>query len=94
MANLSEGQTISVGTVLGSEGTDGGMYAPHCDFEVTTALTKISDTKINTGHNTRIDASTVVSKGVAEMNKRSETDPQYADYKNVQFKHGQKHTPA
>lgn len=32
--NWSEGDSVSIGTILGRQGTDNGAYDEHCDFEV------------------------------------------------------------
>lgn len=31
---ITKGASVEIGTIIGSEGTDGGKYPPHCDFGV------------------------------------------------------------
>jgi murein DD-endopeptidase MepM/ murein hydrolase activator NlpD len=83
--SLSEGQEIEIGTLIGEEGTDGGKYPPHTDFEVTTALVGL-----NTDHKTRIDATAVLNEGLKVLNEKAKTDNQFSDYKKIQYKHGKK----
>lgn len=55
--NWNEGDEVSIGTILGRQGTDNGEYAEHCDFEVR----KIASHSSDYWAATRIDCSGVLN---------------------------------
>lgn len=81
---LKEGSTITAGTLLGGEGTDGGEYTQHCHFEVREPSSKTGNF---------IDLKSIPARSVFNSGVQTLKTKGYSDYNTVQYKHGKKRTP-
>lgn len=82
------GQSVKIGTVIGSEGTDNGRYPPHCDFEVR----EIKGTNYNYFDCPRIDATDVLDNMWKVLHAKADTDGAFEkDFKKLIAKHPSEH---
>lgn len=80
--------SVHIGTVLGREGTDGGVYPPHCDFEVR----KIAGLNANYFDGERLEATPILDNMWKVLNPQAETNGTYEkDFKKLIAKHPSEH---
>lgn len=81
---LTKGVYVEIGSIIGREGTDGGKYAPHCDFGVRA----IQGMNTNFLDCPKVEATGILDNMWRVLHAKAETDGAFSkDFKELVAKH-------